>query len=67
MQREALVQKALTERLKELGKPKEGEDKKPDDKDAKPPPGHLHRAHELAPLYGDGGDKQTCRDHEREP
>ncbi len=27
-QREALVQKALTERVKELGKPKEGEDKK---------------------------------------
>ncbi len=37
-QREALVQKALTERMKELGKPKEGDEKKPDDKDAKPSP-----------------------------
>ena len=65
-QREALVQKALVERVKDLGKPKEGDDKKPDDKDAKPPPGHSHRAHELAPLYGDGGNKHTCLQEENE-
>jgi imidazolonepropionase-like amidohydrolase len=62
-QREALVQKALTERLKELGSGKEGEgDKKPDDKE--PPPKisarQLHREHELEGLYGSGHDKHTC-------
>jgi imidazolonepropionase-like amidohydrolase len=64
-QREALLQKALTERLKDLAKGKEGEEKKPEGKDdAKPPPGDLHRAHELGGLYGDGGDKYSCRDYE---
>ena len=65
-QREALVQKALTERVKDLGKPKEGDDKKPDDKETKTPPGHSHRAHELAGLYGDGRDKHTCTEDEGE-
>ena len=66
-QREALVQKALAERVKELGKPKEGDDKKPDEKDAKPSLRRSHRAHELAGLYGDGSDKHTCMEDEREP
>jgi hypothetical protein len=68
-QREALVQKALPERLKELGSAKEGEsDKKPDDKDKETSPPkvsvrHDHRHHrdrELEGLYGRGGDKHTC-------
>ena len=53
--------------MKELGKPKEGEDKKPDEKDSKPSPTRSHRAHELAGLYGDGSDKHTCMEDEREP
>jgi imidazolonepropionase-like amidohydrolase len=62
-QREALVQKALTERLKELGSNKEGEsDKKADDKE--PPPKvsqhEKHRERELEGLYGNGHDKHTC-------
>jgi adenine deaminase len=61
-QREALVQKALVERVKDLGKPKEGEDKKPETKDTKPPPGHSHRGHELVGVYHDGSDRHTCRD-----
>ncbi|MBA2622207.1 MAG: amidohydrolase family protein [Chthoniobacterales bacterium] len=64
-QREALVQKALTERLKDLGKPKDGDDKKSEDKEANTPPGDAHRAHELAPLYGDGHDKHTCMGAEK--
>lgn len=62
-QREALVQKALTERLKELGSSKEGEtEKKPDDKEAPPKISaqHRHRDHELEGLYGSGHDKHTC-------
>jgi imidazolonepropionase-like amidohydrolase len=64
-EREALVQKALAERVKELGKPKEGEGKGGDDK--KPAAhGHDHddhRARELGGLYHDGHDKHTCSDH----
>jgi imidazolonepropionase-like amidohydrolase len=60
-QREALVQKALVERLKEIGLSKEGDGEKKDDKE---PPKisarELHRDHELAPIYGDGHDKHTC-------
>ena len=62
-QREALVQKALIERLKDLGSSKEGEsDKKADDKE--PPPKvsqhEKHRERELEGLYGNGHDKHTC-------
>jgi imidazolonepropionase-like amidohydrolase len=60
-QREALVQKALMERLKEIGPGKEGDSEKKDDKE--PPKisaAEIHRAHELAPIYGDGHDKHTC-------
>ncbi len=59
-QRDALVQKALTERVKDIGKPKEAEEKKPADKDAKPPPGDWHREHELVGAYGDGSDRYEC-------
>ena len=65
-QRDALVQKALTERLKELGSAKEGEsDKKPEEKEKEPSPPkhsarHHQREHELQGLYGSGGDKHTC-------
>jgi hypothetical protein len=62
-QREALVQKALTERLKELGSAKEGEtEKKPDDKETPPKISarQAHRDHELEGLYGSGHDKHTC-------
>ncbi|MEY2500279.1 MAG: hypothetical protein QOI07_613 [Verrucomicrobiota bacterium] len=60
-QREALVQKALVERLKEIGPGKEGDGEKKDDKE--PPKlsaAEIHRARELAPIYGDGHDKHTC-------
>ncbi len=65
-QREALVQKALTERLKELAKPKEegGKDKKPDEKPAKVVREDLLRAHELSGLYGDGRDKHNCQEED---
>jgi imidazolonepropionase-like amidohydrolase len=60
-QREALVQKALTERLKEIGPGKEGDSDKKDDKE---PPKisaqEQHRARELEPIYGSGQDKHTC-------
>jgi len=62
-QREALVQKALGERIKELNKPKDADKK---DDGAKPdatPPRHQHRARELAPLYSSGADKHTCSHH----
>ena len=60
-QREALVQKVLVERLKEISSGKEGDGEKKDDKE---PPKisawEKHREHELAPIYGDGSDKHTC-------
>jgi imidazolonepropionase-like amidohydrolase len=61
-QREALIQKALPERMKELGSGgKDGDkDKKPEDKEARPTALPQHRAHELESLYGDGSDKHTC-------
>ncbi|HSV62508.1 MAG TPA: amidohydrolase family protein [Chthoniobacterales bacterium] len=60
-QREALVQKALVERLKEIGGGKEGDGEKKDDKE---PPKisayQIERDRELAPIYDDGHDKHTC-------
>ena len=58
-QREALIQKALPERVKELGSGGDSKDKKSDEKE-KPPRHEQHRAHELESLYGDGTDKHTC-------
>jgi Amidohydrolase family len=59
-QREALIQKALPERLKEIssgGKEGDSKDKKPDDK---PTFREQRREHELEGLYGNGADKHTC-------
>jgi imidazolonepropionase-like amidohydrolase len=66
-QREALVQKALVERLKEIAPGKDGDSEK---KDEKEPPKisarQKHREHELAPIYGDGRDKHTCMEEASE-
>ncbi|MDQ6622075.1 MAG: hypothetical protein M3Y86_01135, partial [Verrucomicrobiota bacterium] len=51
-QREALVQKALAERLKEIGKPKDAGEKKDGEKETKP----------VRDLYGDGSARYTCED-----
>jgi adenine deaminase len=51
-QREALVQKALTERVKDLGKPKDGEGKG-DKPEAKP----------ATDLYRDSSNTHLCSDH----
>jgi imidazolonepropionase-like amidohydrolase len=62
-QREALVQKALAERVKELGKPKEDQskdDKKSDADSAPKPPGRRH----VGSVYDAGGDRDTCSEHE---
>jgi imidazolonepropionase-like amidohydrolase len=62
-QREALIQKALPERMKELasgGKDGDSKEKKPDDKESKPSSHRKHREHELESLYGNGSDKHTC-------
>lgn len=60
-QREALLQKALTERLKEIGPGKDGDSEKKDEKEPPKISAHeLHRAHELEPIYGNGHDKHTC-------
>jgi len=62
-QREALVQKALTERLKEIGSGKDDDsDRKGDEKEAPPKISHhqSHRERELEGLYGSGHDKHTC-------
>jgi hypothetical protein len=62
-QREALVQKALTERLKEIGSGKDDDsDKKGDDKGpaSRTSRHQSHREHELEGLYGNGQDKHTC-------
>lgn len=62
-QREALVQKALAERVKELGKPKDADskDNTQGDKDSAPkPPGHRH----ATSVYDAGGDRDTCSEHE---
>src|SRR5436190_4543328 len=62
-QRDALIQKALPERLKEMGsggKDGDSTDKKPDDKPTARP-----QQHELEDLYGSAGDKYNCtEDHE---
>jgi len=59
--REALVQKALVERLKEIGGGKEGDGEKKDDKEPPKISAHdLEREKELEPIYGDGHDKHTC-------
>ena len=59
-QRQALVQKALPERMKELSSEKEDDSKdKPGDK-VKPPGREKHRAHELESLYGNGRDTHSC-------
>ncbi|MDQ6912550.1 MAG: amidohydrolase family protein [Verrucomicrobiota bacterium] len=50
-QREAYVQKALAERVKEAGKPKDG-DKKSDEKESSKP----------TDLYSDGSDRYSCHD-----
>ncbi|MEN3369183.1 MAG: hypothetical protein V7609_1326 [Verrucomicrobiota bacterium] len=60
-QRQTLVEKALTERLKELSSgdsEKKGDDKEPPKISAQ----ESHRAHELESLYGSGHDKHTCTD-----
>lgn len=64
-QRDALIQKALPERLKEMGKAKDDEakDKKGDEKE-KPPRHSPHRSHEFDSLYGNGADKHTCTEDE---
>ncbi len=53
-QREAYVQKALAERVKESGKPKGGDDKKSDDKESP----------KLSDIYGAGGDRYSCSEGE---
>ena len=69
-QREALVQKALPERMKDLAKkePEKKEEAKPEEKDKKPPskspPRDRHRQHELALPYSDGHDRHTCMEEE---
>ena len=66
-QREALIQKALPERMKELGSGgKEGDskEKKPDGKESKHPAFWEHREHELESLYGNGSDKHTCTEED---
>jgi adenine deaminase len=57
-QRDALVQKALGERVKELNKPKDGEDKKPGD-DKKPD----GRVSEIAAGYADAHETHSCTEH----
>jgi imidazolonepropionase-like amidohydrolase len=62
-QREALVQKALVERLKEIGPGKEGDSDKKDDKEPPKISAHeQHRERELEPIYGNGHDKHTCQE-----
>lgn len=61
-QREALVQKALVERVKEIGKPKEDQSKENQkgDKDSAPkPPGYRRDGS----VYDAGGDRDTCSEH----
>src|SRR3954469_14850278 len=66
-QREALVQKALVERLKEIGSGKEGDSEKKDEKEPPKMSVHeKHREHELSPIYGDGTDNHTCMEDAQE-
>lgn len=64
-QREALIQKALGERLKDFGE-KESDDKKAaSDKETKPPPGaESARSSAFAPLYHDGSGRYTCTEEQ---
>lgn len=63
-QREALIQKALPERMKELGSAG-SKDKKPDDKEEKPPADKLPRVRDLESPYRNASEKHTCtEDHE---
>lgn len=59
-QREALVQKALAERLKDLAKPKDDKAKE-DSREGKTP--DVHRRADHGGLYGNGADKHTCTEH----
>jgi adenine deaminase len=62
-QREALIQKALPERVKELtsaGKDDDAKEKKPDEKESRPPFLSRQREHELELPYGNGADKHGC-------
>ncbi len=59
-QHQALVQKALPERMKELSSEKQDDSKdKPGEKE-KPPAREKHRAHELKSLYGNGRNGHSC-------
>ncbi|HWM24228.1 MAG TPA: amidohydrolase family protein [Chthoniobacterales bacterium] len=64
-QHQALVQKALPERMKELGSGKEDDSKdKPGEKE-KPAAREKHRARDLEALYGNGRGKHSCtEEHE---
>ncbi len=57
-QREALIQKALPERMKELGSG--GSKEKKDDKEEKPTVNGLRHVYELDSLYRKGSDKHSC-------
>lgn len=63
-QRQALIQKALPERMKELGSGKEGDSKEKSDDKEKPPAREKHRAHERGSLYGSGRDNHSCTEAE---
>ncbi len=60
-QRAALVQKALGERVKELGKSKDDPN---DEKSSEAkPPGDRHAERNRGAVYGSGADQHTCSDH----
>lgn len=63
-QHQALVQKALPERMKELSSGKEGDSKEKSDDKEKPPSREKHRAHEIDLLYGNGKQHSCTEDHE---
>ena len=64
-QRDILIQKAINERIKDLGKKDSDEKKGAIEKDAKPPPGDLEREHELVGVYSHGAARYKCtREHE---
>lgn len=69
-QREALVQKALSERIKDLAKKEEEKKDDKTDKDkgppSKSPPRDRHRLHELELPYGNGHDRHSCQDEEEQ-
>ncbi len=63
-QRQALVQKALPERMKEIGSEKESDSKEKSDDKEKPPAREKHRSHERGSLYGSGRDNHSCTEAE---